>query len=63
MEDPDFLARIEECDGSDSLSDEIKEQIDNGEGDAHAYLMEHLGEEEACKVMKSLYDLGNVASE
>ncbi len=63
MEDPDFLARIEECDGSDSLSDEIKEQIDNAEGDAHAYLMEHLGEEEACKVMKSLYDLGNAASE
>jgi hypothetical protein len=63
MEDPEFLARIEECDGSDSLDEKVKEQIDNAEGDAHAYLMEYLGEEETCKVMKSLYDLGNAAQE
>lgn len=63
MEDPEFLAEIEECDGSESLDPKLKEQIDNSEGEAHAYLMEYLGQEEACKVMKSLYDLGNASSE
>ena len=63
MEDPEFLARIEECDGSDSLDEELKDQIDSAEGDAHAYLMEYLGEEETCEVMKALYDLGNAAQE
>jgi hypothetical protein len=63
MESEEFLQKIEDCDGSDSLDPEMKEQIDNAEGDAHAYLMEVLGREEACKVMKSLYDLGAGASE
>lgn len=58
MEDPDFLARIEGCDGSENLSPGIKDEIDNAEGNAHSYLMSTLGEQEECKVMKSLYDLG-----
>jgi hypothetical protein len=63
MESEEFLTRIEECDGSDSLDEKLKEQIDSAEGDAHAYLMETLAREEFCKVMKSLYDLGNQAQE
>ena len=58
MEDPDFTAEIEDCDGSDSLKEHLKNQINNGKGLAHEYLMYVLSRETSCKLTKALYDLG-----
>ncbi len=63
MESDEFMQEIENCDGSDRLSAETKEQIDNAEGEAHDYLMRVLSQEEACEVMKALYDLGASSAE
>ena len=59
MESPEFLQKIEECDDSDGLDPNIKEQVDNARGDAHIYLLKALGREDGCELMKALYDLGN----
>ena len=59
MESEEFTQQILACDESDRLDPTIKEQVDNARGDAHMYLLEVLGRSEGCKVMKSLYDLGN----
>ncbi len=58
MEDKAFLQRTDDCNGSDDLAPEIKSEIDDAEGEAHAYLMEYMESEEACEFMKALYDLG-----
>lgn len=62
MEDASFLERIENCDGSSELPPFLKSQIENGEGEAHDFLMEYLDEDESCEVMKALYDIGTADS-
>jgi hypothetical protein len=63
MEDPYFLTQIEDCDGSEYLDEKLSTQIDNANGTAYAYLIYVLTREENCKVMKSLYDLGEEVEE
>lgn len=58
MESEEFQQKIEQCDDPALLTSEVKEQIDNAEGDAYDYFMKVLSQEDTCKVLKLLHDLG-----
>lgn len=64
MNSPEFLSKTEECDHSSTLLDEkLKADIDSAEGAAHEYLMTLVMSEEACKLVKSLIQIGGSTEE
>ena len=63
MSTEEFQNKIEDCDSKTGLSSEIGASIDAGSGDGYDYFIEYLGEEESCKLMKFLLELGMEAAE
>jgi hypothetical protein len=59
IQEPAFGAKIDNCDKSSGITEELKKETDDLTSDTHKYLMEYLGKETSCKILKVLYDMGS----
>lgn len=60
---PEFLESLDECDQNYGLNEELKDKIDEMEGEAYDYLIDIFNDSENCTLVKSLIEISDLSEE